>query len=543
MSARRPPTRHPSQTTSAASDAFVLVAMALVVAAIVVGLHLHAQFPLGMAGLVGASLFLALAGFKAWQHGVAEREALARELERLAREDGTHRQEDRVQPPRPPSRPEEMMHPTAVSRPAPHPVMEPPHPGPLAHVAPADVEGGYVADLSPPDLDVYPPESIDSIDLLEQPEEPPATQGVSEDDVELLQQRIKDMLAKVTAAEKARPAGSGMANADEDPGVTPAAAMGIEASLDALKSASRTMRGTSADFARSGAPGVHNDAMTSTQRGIALPPADSAPPVPAEPVDHEKNDQISKVAAAISEGRVDVMLEPILLLGNQATQHYEVSIRVRGKDGEDLGASQTTEELAGRGLLPLFDAARVVRSAVISERLAAKGKAGSVFTHANGESLTAPSFSIDVQQAVAANRAGARQLVLTFQQSDIRSFRLAEQRAVAALAALGFRFAIGGLTDLDMNFEAMARAGFGFVKLDARVLTEGLPHPGGLIPASDVCQNLAAQGFAVIVEGIDSEDVLARVFGFGVILGQGVLFGGPRSVRADVVARRDQAAA
>ena len=94
------------------------------------------------------------------------------------------------------------------------------------------------------------------------------------------------------------------------------------------------------------------------------------------------------------------------------------------------------------------------------------------------------------------------------------------------------------------NTAAIAsKAGFGFVKLDVAMLAEGLPHPGGHIPARDVCRFLADHGFGLIVEGIDSEGTLARVFGFGVLLGQGTLFGGRRPVKADVVAGSGQAAA
>jgi cyclic-di-GMP phosphodiesterase TipF (flagellum assembly factor) len=94
-----------------------------------------------------------------------------------------------------------------------------------------------------------------------------------------------------------------------------------------------------------------------------------------------------------------------------------------------------------------------------------------------------------------------------------------------------------------MNFAAMAQAGFQFVKIDAAVMTDGLPHPGGFIPASDVCRFLADQGFGLIVEGIDSEEMLARVFGFGVLMGQGTLFGGRRPVKTDVLSSGGQAAA
>jgi cyclic-di-GMP phosphodiesterase TipF (flagellum assembly factor) len=137
----------------------------------------------------------------------------------------------------------------------------------------------------------------------------------------------------------------------------------------------------------------------------------------------------------------------------------------------------------------------------------------------------------------------ATQLVLAFSQSDVRDFAPTEWDTLADMRSLGFRFAISGVTDLDMDFEALAEAGFSFVKLDADVFLKGLPTSGGHIPASDVCRHLAKLGLALVVERIDSEEKMARVFGFGVLLGQGHLFGGPRPVRSLAVPVPGEAAA
>jgi cyclic-di-GMP phosphodiesterase TipF (flagellum assembly factor) len=344
--------------------------------------------------------------------------------------------------------------------------------------------------------------------------------AVREDDVEMLQRRIKDMLSQVTAAEHARDlasAGTTIQNTHTSAGAAPA--LDVETSLDALNAAVQSMRKTS---------------------GAVLP--DGLPVSPELPSSSPADSQLWAVRDAIAAGRVDVFLEPILGLGNQTAQHYEVSIKLRGPYAQDLEFGESGV-LAGRGLLPLFDAVRIERSAIVAERLASRGKSGAVFSRASGEALIEPEFTRNMQMDFVARPATARQLILTFAQSDIRSFRVAEQRAVSALSALGFRFAISALTDLDMNFTAMAKAGFAFVKLDASVLMDGLPHPGGHIPAGDVCRFLADQGFGLIVEGIDSEETLARVFGFGVLMGQGTLFGGRRPVKADVAGKPGQAAA
>ena len=510
------------------SDALVLVSMSLVAAAIVVGLHVQVGLGLALSGIVGLSLFLGLAGFQAWRRSLAERDSLSGEVQRLEAEVGRLRspvaqaRTDRIMA-RAPSQPNatEMMAGVAAS-PA------------------AGAPGAWTFRPAEPRLGL--PSDAAAAEESDPPL-PPAPSSVREDDVEMLQRRIKEMLYQVTAAEQARDAGEpSEAGEGED---RPVAALGIEASLGALRAAAHSMR-TPAQ--RGGRPASEPAAAPAIP---APPPVVTAVPAPPSIVDAAQapaadepvaDPQLVAIKEAIAAGRVDVFLEPILGLGDQAAQHYEVSIKLRGAVCEDLGTGEG-DVLPGRGLLPLFDTARIERSAIVAERLVSRGKTGSVFSHASGESLIQPSFTQDMHADFSGRPATARQLVLTFAQTDIRSFRAAEQRAVGHLSTLGFRFAISGLTDLDMNFEAMAKAGFAFVKLDASVMTEGLQHPGGHIPARDVCRFLAEHGFGLIVEGIDSEETLAKVFGFGVLLGQGTLFGGKRPVKADVVARPGQAAA
>jgi cyclic-di-GMP phosphodiesterase TipF (flagellum assembly factor) len=595
MASNRRRSDPPHRAPSGGGDALVLISMALVVAAIVVGLHVQMGLSLALASLVGMSLFIGLVGFQAWRRGEAEREALSGELHRLEFEMTRLRPAagpvpgmaatgaaplggPRLRMPPPvvpadnansnfdPLLGEEVDAGDAETRlaagdevygaPAARTYAEDPPPtaGPVPEIphfesyrgAPAVGPGESFNDYwsfrpSEPasrEPAMAAPSLPQPVSAAEAPSEAVASaSAVREDDVEMLQRRIKDMLYQVTAAEQARdlaaalPASAGAA--------APIATTGVEASLGALRAAAQSMRRRPDPIDSLPAAGVAASAVPPAPPQPVLPPvAEGEDPEPSAPADR----QLVAVREAISAGRVDVFLEPILGLGDQAAEHYEVSIRLRGPMTEDLGFGDG-DILAGRGLLPLFDTARIERSAIVAERLASRGKTGSVFSRASGEALIEPDFTRNMQMDFVARPATARQLVLTFSQADIRSFRAAEQRAVSALSALGFRFAIAGLTDLDMNFAAMAKAGFGFVKLDASVLMHGLAHPGGHVPAGDVCRYLADQGFGLIVEGIDSEETLARVFGFGVLLGQGTLFGGPRPVKADVVTKPGQAAA
>jgi cyclic-di-GMP phosphodiesterase, flagellum assembly factor TipF len=549
---RKPDTPMPTASPNAAgdppasalADGFVLIAMALVAAAITVGLHLQMGLPLLGAVIVGGSLFAGLAGFHALNRGAAPEEELLSEVDRLQAE--IERLKSAAPPPVRAPAPALPIAPV-VAAPAPPPLARDPAVLPVGPADPVLPVAPTPPPLKPAVATVAPPrpvqETLDLDDMFNLgtalPEPPPVPQRPAklkappspavtaapekptsprEDDVEMIQNLIKKMAAQVNAAELARDA------EQVAKPIEPQVADGIAASLDALRSTSAVMRAAT--------PPPLPQAPVAPQPAKA-----SAPDLPAA------DPRVSELARAIEAGRVDVTLEPILGLGDKSARHYDVAIKVRGELGEDLGSGETAGDLSGRGLLPLFDRARITRTAIIAERMADRGKTGAVFSRTAGESLADGDFATSLHVDFIDRPALARYMVLTFTQADVRGFTRADQDAVAALSQLGFRFAITSVTDLDMNFEAMAQAGFGCVKLDADVFLQGLAIPGGRVPAADVCRHLAGTGFAVIIQNINDEAKLAQVTGCGAALGQGALFGGPRPVKADIVAASGQAAA
>lgn len=246
--------------------------------------------------------------------------------------------------------------------------------------------------------------------------------------------------------------------------------------------------------------------------------------------------RLAACAEAITAGRLDVLLEPILGLADQRARHYEVSVRLRDRNGHVLEPPDKMPEINGSGLLPLLDCARVQKSAQIAGRLADRGKPGSVFSGFSGESLSHDRFLSEFIDAYATREALSSQLVLSFPQIDVRIFSPRDWETIEEMRGLGFRFALHSVTDLDLDFEALKAAGFDFVKLDASVFLEGMPASGGVIPSADICRHLARLGMTLVVGGIEDDAQLARIFGFGVIYGQGQLFGGPRSIKPEVLA-------
>ncbi|MFM7084963.1 MAG: EAL domain-containing protein [Hyphomicrobium sp.] len=499
------------------SNIVILVSIFLVSISIALGLNIHFGMDIALASVVGFSLFVGLVGFQVWQRTSFENQALKEEIDFLEAE------VERIRSP---------------------------------------------SNSTRKDTDVYKPVKIPiQTSFLENTTPPPSGASISVvkgNDVDQIQQRIKDMLNQVSSTEPSAVSGSDLAlpvsspkeTTDEqtiktDPSSLPERSLGLlRNAMQSLRSKPKAeLQKVDDQSLQVSAPAPSSEVPPTSLYGVSSlsSPEDAASPL--EPITSPQivnnSSSVADLAAvkqALEIGRLDVFLEPILSLGEHTAKHYEVSINVRGAGNEDLGPFEI-KNARGTSILPFVDTASFQRSALIAERLASQGREGFVFTRSCGETILDANFNYLVEKEYIGRQSVFRQMVLCLTQSDIRSFRAEEQRAVGKLSSLGFRFAVLDVNDLDMNFEAMARAGFCFVRLDKDVLADGLSTPSGKLTSPEIAGYLAKRDFTLIVNGIDSEESLSRLYAEGVLFGQGSLFGGPRPVKADLVSRSAQAAA
>ena len=236
---------------------------------------------------------------------------------------------------------------------------------------------------------------------------------------------------------------------------------------------------------------------------------------------------------ALAAGRLTVYLEPIQQIDRDQARHYEVSVSFKTVDGRELPHRSMLAAARDAGLLPRVDAAVLPRAARIAQHFQSRGRDTEILSHVHGASLPDQDFRAEVTAATIAAEGAA--LVLSFAQDDVRGFAAIHWEILSTIADMGLRFAIEDVTDLDMDLGGLKRRGFDFVKLDASVLLDGLPAGSETIASADVCRHFAAHGLALIVNHIDDDAVRARLLGFGVLFGQGTLFGARRAVRADIL--------
>ena len=282
-------------------------------------------------------------------------------------------------------------------------------------------------------------------------------------------------------------------------------------------------------------------------------PALAAPPPPAGPVEStlpafaglDRAGIIAAIGSAIEAGKIDLYLQPIVMLPQRKVRFYEAMSRLKADNGDVVAAADFLKYAEAGALMPKLDHLTVLRCVQVVRRLLLKNREIGLFCNVSGLTLTDASFSTFLE-LVEANRAIANSLVFEFSQSAVRAMGPIEHESLAALADRGFRFSMDNLTDLRVEPRELTDRGFRFIKASAALLLNRVGAASSDIHPADFSDLLGRYGIDLIAEHIESENVVVDLLDYDVRFGQGFLFAPPRPVRAEALqvtnseAARDQ---
>jgi cyclic-di-GMP phosphodiesterase TipF (flagellum assembly factor) len=89
----------------------------------------------------------------------------------------------------------------------------------------------------------------------------------------------------------------------------------------------------------------------------------------------------------------------------------------------------------------------------------------------------------------------------------------------------------------------LRRRNFRFVRLPAELFLKSQGEPDTQILLDNFMTKLERQGIELIVDGIASEALVLPVLEHDVALGEGLLFGGPRPIRRDLLDEAEETGA
>ncbi len=105
------------------------------------------------------------------------------------------------------------------------------------------------------------------------------------------------------------------------------------------------------------------------------------------------------------------------------------------------------------------------------------------------------------------------------------------QTNLKRLAGLGFRLAVDQLKDLNFDLSTLSSKGFKFIKIDAHLLHEVAKGEDALINMNSLKGAMDRQAMDLIVEKIETEEMLVELLDLKIDFGQGYLFGEPKAVK------------
>lgn len=266
---------------------------------------------------------------------------------------------------------------------------------------------------------------------------------------------------------------------------------------------------------------------------------------PARQIDHDhRHALLEQVRDALSEGRVDLYLQPVVSLPQRRTVFYESFSRLRDESGRVMMPAEYLAVAEPEGLVSAVDNLLLFRCVQIVRRLARSDRKVGIFCNISLASLGDETFFPRFLEFLGENRDLAGSLIFELGQAAFDGRGAAEARNMAKLSDLGFRFSLDKVTDLNLNFADLGRSDVKFVKIAAPVLLEQLSNDNGSfghgrlrdIHAADFAALTRRYGVEPIAEKVESERQAVEVLELDIAYGQGHLFGEPRAIREAVLA-------
>ncbi len=295
-----------------------------------------------------------------------------------------------------------------------------------------------------------------------------------------------------------------------------------------------TMKGAAAEAAPT---------LPAAEVWTGIDPAAWAEPEPSSPGKQSENERLKDVpkahllvmiGRAVEDNRIELHLQPIVTLPQRKVRYYEALARLRDDEDKLLAPADFAPVAETSGLMPAVDKAILFRSLQVVRRLQTKNRDVGLFCNLSASTLNNAQVFTEIAHFLEGNKALSRSIVLEFAQSAVRGMGPIEHASLAALAEMGFRFSMDGLTDLHLEPRELTELGFRFVKAQASLLLRRAGQASDIHPA-DVSGLLARFGIELIAEDVENERTVVDLLDYDLRFGQGSLFSPPRPVRSDVL--------
>jgi PAS domain S-box-containing protein len=229
-------------------------------------------------------------------------------------------------------------------------------------------------------------------------------------------------------------------------------------------------------------------------------------------------DEIKK---ALTEDRFVLYAQPVISLATGSTFKHELLLRMLTSDGEVIEPAQFLPVAEKFGLISDID------EWVITHGFDIAATGGRIAINLSAPSMVRLDILLHIERELA--RTGVPPGDITFELTETAVMQDLEEgrRFAERLVALGCSFALDDFGTGYASLTYLRELPITYVKIDGRFVNKITQNESDSSMVEAIVQMARTLGKTTIAEGIEDEDTLSKLRGFGVDLGQGYYIGRP----------------
>jgi cyclic-di-GMP phosphodiesterase, flagellum assembly factor TipF len=242
------------------------------------------------------------------------------------------------------------------------------------------------------------------------------------------------------------------------------------------------------------------------------------------------------LATALASERLELCLQPIVMLPQRKTKGYEATLRLKGENGDLQSDTELRRIAAATGLEAESDRVLVERAVQVLRVLRARNREVSICCAVSANALADSGFRSAIESLVRSDGKLAKAITLEIRDADFRAKLPQTREAMATLGRLGVGIGVTDIHNLRFDISDMAACGIRQIRVPVHLMRDG--GDGNAAPdihASDMAELLQRKGIDLLVSDITSEQSVLDLLDQAVPLAQGVVFGASRPVRPEVL--------
>ncbi|MBH68997.1 MAG: hypothetical protein CMM58_11635 [Rhodospirillaceae bacterium] len=245
-------------------------------------------------------------------------------------------------------------------------------------------------------------------------------------------------------------------------------------------------------------------------------------------LDYEDNEILIYLDRAVRQDHVQLYIQPTVRLPQRTGAFYECFSRITDDKGNVIRPEQYLPVSNAAGLTAALDNLLLFRCIQLVRQSRRDKPDIAFFCNISESTLTDVDFFTDFIDFMAENIQLAQSLVFEFTQATIENTSFEVQTNLKRLAQLGFRLSVDKLENLDFDLTSLSSRGFKYIKIDAHLLHEIARGDTAPVNMKSLKGAMDREAMDLIVEKIESEEMLRDLLDLNIDFGQGYLFGEPR---------------